>query len=410
MHKTLLVAKHEFLVNVKRRAFLFAAFGVPLLLIAIMVVITSVAIDNETNIGNVGTVGYVDQAGVIALVSDSEVDFQPYDSTDAAAAALQAGDISAYFVVAEDYLRTGDVQLISTSGTPEALTDEFDGLLVRNLGSDLDPELLERFNDPVNMVVNTLDNGRIIRDEAVVGLFIAPIIFVVVFMMASQVTSGYLMSGVVEEKTNRIMEILVTSITPFELLFGKIIGLAVLGLTQLAIWIGAGFIFLTLGQASSVLAGVSIPPDLLIIGLIYFLLGYFLFASIMAGVGAVVGSEQESRQIAGIFSFALAIPFILIVNFLTDPNGTIVTILTLFPLTSPISVILRMGFGTVPTWQLILSIVLLLLTTLFTVWASARVFRWALLLYGKPPSLREVLRVIRRSEAMATTATEERAA
>jgi ABC-2 type transport system permease protein len=215
------------------------------------------------------------------------------------------------------------------------------------------------------------------------------------------------MSGVVEEKTSRIMEILVTSVTPFQLLFGKIIGLGLLGLTQLVIWMAAGFVTLALGRNTTFLTGITIPPDLLVVGVVYFLLGYFLLASAMAGIGVVLGSEQESRQYAGIFGLLLAIPFFFITSFFTDPNGGVVTFLTLFPFTSPVSMILRMGFSAVPAWQLIASIVLLLLTALFMAWASARIFRWALLLYGKPPGIRELIRVIRRPPAMATSATGE---
>ena len=110
-----------------------------------------------------------------------------------------------------------------------------------NLSSGLDPAIAARIKDPVEGSIQTLDNGRIMEDSAVVGLFLVPIIFVMVFLFASQATSGYLMSGVVEEKTNRIMEILITSVTPFQLLFGKIIGLGLLGLTQLVIWLIAGY-------------------------------------------------------------------------------------------------------------------------------------------------------------------------
>jgi ABC-2 type transport system permease protein len=176
-------------------------------------------------------------------------------------------------------------------------------------------------------------------------------------------------------------------------------------LTQLIIWMAAGYVSLTVAHATDSLQGVTIPPDLVIVAVIYFLLGYFLMSSAMAGIGVVIGSEQESRQFGVLFSLGLIIPFFLITSFITDPNGTVVTFLTLFPLTSPVSVILRMGFGSIPTWQLVISIILLLATSLLVAWVSARIFRWALLLYGKRPGIRELIRVIRRPPAMATTAT-----
>jgi ABC-2 type transport system permease protein len=175
----------------------------------------------------------------------------------------------------------------------------------------------------------------------------------------------------------------------------------------LAIWLVGGAITLTLGHMNNVLNGVVIPVDLAVVAIVYFMLGYFLLSSVMAGIGVVIGSEQESRQFSAIFSLLLVIPFFLITSFITDPNGTVVTFLTLFPLTSPVSMIIRLGFSSVPTWQLIASVVILLLTALVVSWASARIFRWALLLYGKRPGIRELIRVIRRPAHMATTATGE---
>lgn len=409
MFKAWLVAKHEYLTNIKRKGFLFGAFGVPLIVVAIMVIVAAIAVDAETNTERVGAVGYVDQSGVLENPVDQPDTYRLYADADAARAALDAGEIGAYFVVLPDYMNTGAVQLISRTGTPEALLDEFDDFLVANVGRSISPELLERLKAPVQMSVLALDSGRVIEESAVFALVFAPIIFVFVFIMASQTTSGYLMSGVVEEKSNRIMEILITSITPFQLLFGKIVGLGALGLTQLVIWIAGAYLALTLGQNLEFLAGVTIPLDLLVIGVTYFLLGYFFLASLMAGIGAVVGSEQESRQFASIFSLVLVIPFFAITTFITDPNGIVPIILTLFPLTSPVAVMLRMGFASVPAWQLLLSIALLLLTTIFTIWASAKIFRWALLMYGKRPGVREILRALRRPPTMATTATGERA-
>ena len=410
MSKTWLIIKHEYLTNIKRRAFLFGAFGVPAISILLMAVVFGLAINNETDVTHLGTIGYVDLSGVLEKQIDKPDNFAVYDAEPEARAALDANTIGAYFVVEANYMRNGDIRAYGRTNLPGALKDSINGYLRANLSNDLDPTIANRIKDPVEGSVKTLDNGRVISDNAVVGLFLVPIIFVMVFLFASQATSGYLMSGVVEEKTNRIMEILITSVTPFQLLFGKIIGLGLLGLTQLGIWLIAGAITLTLGHNNDVLTGIIIPPDLAIVAIIYFLLGYFLLSSVMAGIGVVIGSEQESRQFSAIFSLVLVIPFFLISSFITDPNGAVVIFLTLFPLTSPISMILRMGFSAVPLWQFVASVIILLLTGLVVAWASARIFRWALLLYGKRPGLRELIRVIRRPAHMATSATGEQSA
>ncbi len=407
MSKTWLIAKHEYTVNIKRRSFLFGAFGIPIITIVLMTIVFGLIFSDESDASRLGTVGYVDQSGVLEQQTGKPASFSLYETEDAARAALDADQIGAYFVIAENYMLSGSVKLYSKTGIPDALHDSIDSYLRANLSAGLDPAVAERLNDPVESSIRTLDNGRVIKDNAIVGLFLMPIIFVMVFLFASQTTSGYMMSGVVEEKSNRIMEILITSVTPFQLLIGKIIGLGLLGLTQLVIWMVAGYISLTVAHTTDALQGVIIPLDLVVVAIVYFLLGYLLLASAMAGIGVVVGSEQESRQFGLIFTLGLIIPFFLITSFITDPNGTVVAFLTLFPLTSPVSVILRMGFGAIPTWQLLTSLFLLLASSLLVMWVSARIFRWALLLYGKRPGLRELIRVMRRPTPMATTATVE---
>ncbi len=411
MAKWWLVAKREFMYNLRRRSFLFAAFGAPLLTILIMIVAFAVF---DASLGGEFTeaIGYVDQSGLLADAIDEPENFRAYDSVEAAAADLQAGRLRAYFVVAPDYLTTGAVTLYRGGDVPLTLEDVIDAFLLANLSAQLaDPQIAALVQDPVSLAVRPLDTGRIIRDEGVMGVFLAPFIFVFVFMIGSQTTSTYLMSGVAEEKSNRIMEILVTSVTPFQLLAGKIIGLGALGLMQLAIWLAAGAAVLALNRGGeiAILSGVNFSPDLVLTALVYFVLYYFLFSSIMAGIGAVTGSEQESRQIAGLFGFISVIPFIFLFTFFEDPNGPIPVFLTLFPFTSPTVVILRSAFAAIPAWQIALSIGLLLLTTVLVTWASARIFRWSLLMYGKRPSLRMLAQALRPGARMQTTATGEAA-
>jgi ABC-2 type transport system permease protein len=211
---------------------------------------------------------------------------------------------------------------------------------------------------------------------------------------------------VVEEKSNRIMEILVTTVTPFQLLIGKIVGLGAIGLLQLAIWIGAGLVVAGINRDAPLVQGLVIPPDLVVVALVYFVLSYFLQASLMAGIGAVAGGEQESRQIAGILSLIFLLPYFFMVSFISDPGGFIPTLFTYIPFTAPVAVIARMAFSTVPLEQIMLSMGILFITSLLIAWASARIFRWSLLMYGKRPSLRQLVGAL-RSSAMQTTATGE---
>lgn len=408
MNKAWLVAKREYLSNIRRPSFLFGMFGVPLLLIVVIVVISLVAVEAEGNAERIGAVGYVDLAGVLQPEGDPFGEtLLAYDSEEAARAAIDARDIGAVFIVPEDYLSVPDIDVISQEETPRALRDEFTAWLVRSLGRDanLDPVVVERIQEPAALNILTLDSGRLIGENGLIAVVLAPIIFVMIFLFATQTTSGIMMSSVVEEKSGRIMEILITSVTPFQLLFGKIVGLGALGLTQLVIWGVVSAIGLQLGQGVEFIAAISIPPDLVAAILIYFVLDYFFIAALMATIGAIAGSEQESRQIAGIFGLFSAIPFFIFFQFITEPDSPLVVFLTLFPLTSPMAMIMRMGFTAVPLWQFALSFGLLLLTTLVVVWAGAKLFRYSILMYGKRPTPREMLRVLRTSSAMGTTAT-----
>jgi len=407
MDKLLLIARREYVSNIRRPGFLFGTFGLPLIMVGLFVLISAISIQSLSTVSD--QVGYGDASGVLAAGVGRPDNFTPFASEDEAQAAFDAGTVGAVIVIPENYMSTGDVTFYVKSDITEALSDNLSGYIRANLQTGLNPEEAERLINPVELSVRALDSGRVVNSSGVIALFLAPIIFSVVFMMGTQITSGYLMSSVVEEKSSRLVEMLVTSVSPGQLLGGKIIGLGLLGLTQLFIWIAGGLLIIALGQSTAVLAGFSFPSDFLLLSLTYFILGYLLISSIMAGVGAVVGSEQESRQIAGLFTLPLVLPYFFIFQFITEPDGTLAVFFSLFPLTSPIANVLRLGFTSVPAWQVIASFALLIVSCIFTTWISARIFRWALLRYGKRPSLRQLIGAVVRNEGMQTTATGERA-
>jgi ABC-2 type transport system permease protein len=409
MNKIALVARREYFFNLRRRSFLFAVFGVPLFTFVIWAIIFLVVSDSEQNLKELGTVGYVDHAGIVSnpvIPQDKPelaVRYIAYETEAEARTALDNQTIGAYFVLPETYLKFGEVKTYSYSGIPGALKDSIDALLLANLSQQLGSDVpLARVENPVNLTIHAADSGRTLTEANIPALFFIPMIFAFVFLMSSNVTSGFLMNGVVEEKTNRVMEILITSVTPMQLLLGKIIGLGLLGLTQLIIWGAAGAVLIHFGQTVPFLAGVVFPIDLMIVFVVYFMLSYFLLSSLMAGLGAIAGSAEESRQFSSIISLVWIIPFFLITTLISEPNGPLAVALTLIPFTAPMTVLLRMGFSSIPLWQLIASIAILLLSAIVVVWASAKVFRWGLLLYGKRIGIREIWRVIRQSPTTAT--------
>lgn len=401
MNKLLLVARREYLYNLSRPAFLFAVFGVPLFTFIIWLIIFLILDANETDTESIGVVGYVDEAAILTdPIYPPDVPperFIAYPDENAARQALDDKTIGAYFLIREDYLSTGSVESYSFSGIPGALRDNWEAFLLANLAQRLDPGVqIERILDPVNLVIRVQDSGRTLTEANIPALIFIPLIFAFLLFMSSGTTSGFLMNGVVEEKTTRLMEILVTSVSPSQLLFGKIIGLGLLGLTQMVVWFAAGFLLIHFGQALPALNGVIFPLDLVLMMLIYFLLSYFLLATLMAALGVAAGSEQESRQYASIISTIFIIPFFFIGSILDDPNSSLVVSFSLIPFTAPMTMLLRLGVASVPLWQIAASVLILLVTALLIAWVSARIFRWGLLRYDVRATLREIVSVVRR--------------
>jgi len=424
MHRTWLVARREYLHNVRQPSFLFAAFGTPLLIVIVFAIAMFFAWNSGEGIrdrieAGEYRLGYVDQAGLIPEdipaqdfseehVAHPEM-FVRFDTPESARDALDADEIGAYFVIVDDYVQSGNVELYSyDTEVTGPLERPISGLLNASLSMDLDIELpVERITRPIasqGLSIFTLDTDREVDQRTLPALILLPMFFAIVFTLATQITSGYLMSGLVDEKSNRMMEMLVTSITPMQLLSGKILGLGALGLTQLAVWIGGAGIVFVLGRDLPVLENAAFPLELLLVAIVYFVLGYFLTAAAMAGIGAVVGSEQESRQYAGIISLVQFVPYFFLVQFLNNPDGAAPVALSIIPFTAPMAMIIRYGLTTVPMWQLALSMGLLLLTTMGVMWLSARFFRWGLLMYGKRFNLRTVWAVMTGRAEVGTVA------
>lgn len=399
MNKLWLVIKHEYLYNLKRPAFLFAAFGTPILIIAIMGLSIFIQTGSETRVSDLTTIGYVDNADVLSTevqLPDYEGMFVPYETEESVRTALDEETIDLYFVIHEDYLNNALIQVMDYDSAPINIESVLEDLLIANLVDRQSlGDLEQAVVDGVDMTVYLQDSDRELDADSIFGIIIFPMIFGIIFVIATQVTSGFLMSGLVDERVNRIIEVLVTSVTPMQLLVGKIIGLFLLGLTQLLVWLMALFIVLLFAGDVPILSGIVVPVDLVVYALLYFVFAYLAVASFMGAIGAVANSEQESRQYSIVITLPLFSPFVLLAVFFTEPNGTLATILSIVPLTSPMAMVLRLGIGSVPFWQIALSLGLLLLTAMVFMFGGIRVFRWGMLLHGKPFNLLEIWRVLR---------------
>ena len=242
--------------------------------------------------------------------------------------------------------------------------------------------------------VRVSDKG--VREERGIT-FIVSFFFLMVLYMTLMLYGVAVMRSVIEEKTSRVFEVLLSSVKPMELLAGKILGVAAVGLTQYAVWIlmalvaGGGMI----GSLRTQMGEISVPASLLFYFALFFVLGYLLYSTMFAALGAVVNSEQEAQQLQMTVMWFLIIPMLVAQLVIRAPNSTAAVVLSLIPFFTPMLMFLRINLITPPAWQVALSIALLLATNLAVLWLSARIYRVGILMYGKRPTLPELVRWVR---------------
>lgn len=409
MNRSLIIARHEFLNTVKRKEFIFMTFIFPLFFIFIMVGSTLLI---ATTFNEEQTIGYIDKTDSFVLSSkitknlpaigpieekSYSINFRKYTGTGEAREDLRHDKISSYIVIPSDFIKTGTIELYTLKkgqNTPGmVLSGELSDTVITTLLKDkVDDDILQRVKDPVHLKEFNIDVTDETREkglsdflsESGMPFIIGMLLFISIFS-----ASGYLLRGVAEEKENRVIEVLLSSVTPVELLTGKIIGLGMVGLLQITIWLSVG----TMGSVYAL--PILIKPSLLLLALVYFVLGFLLYASIMAGVGAISGSLQESQQFAGIFTIMAIMPLMFMQILITKPDGIMSITLSMFPLTSPVAMMGRIAATDVPLYQIAASILILGASVYFVVMLSARLFRTGLLMYGKRPNIREIIRYMR---------------
>ncbi len=407
MNKTILILKHEFGQAIKRKGFVIMTLAFPMIaLIAlgayqiVQGVATPESVDTIT-IGYVDEVGgfdsYTEQSGEVALVA--------YEAQERATSALLAEDISEYFIIPQDYMSTGVVtrytleKELEPAGGIQWAIKSF--LLSNLLRGQTDPEVTERVKAPMNLGTVRLDEtGQVATDQGGFGSIIVPFLFGFLLIMAIFSSSGYLLQGLGEEKENRIMEILLSSVSARQLLTGKVLGLGAAGLVQIVIWLLSAVFLVQL--ASTTIGGVfsmtQIPDNMLLLGIVYFILGYLFFAVLMAGIGAVGATARESQQLSALIIIPAIIPiYVFLFIMRSNPDHIIGTIFTLIPFSAPIMVFMRLGVSEIPTWELALSISLLIAGIIGGLVLAAKVFRTFLLMYGKRPRLGEIIRCLREA-------------
>jgi ABC-2 type transport system permease protein len=403
MRKTLLVLRNEITTAVTRKSFLFTAFGLPLVAVLIFLGASVLRSDTLGSLGGGGAIGtsdkpdlqvegYVDHSGLIKAIHESVPQgiLVAYPDEVSAHKALNAGEIAAYYVIPADYVASGNLIYINPDYSWTSSKGQW-WVMLQTLTANLlnnDPEQIQRFWNVMNVEVKALAPSQE-RDEDSPLTFIVPYATTMIFYFVIMMSSSLLLNSVTVEKQNRVMEILMSSIRPRQLLNGKIIGLGIVGLLQTVIWFGTGYTLLRLsGRTFNLPPGFELPPSILVWGTVFFLLGYAVYASLMAALGALVPNLKEGSQATILVIWPTIIPIFLIAILIEQPHGALATGLSLFPLTAPMTMMLRLSAGSVPMWQLLLAVGLLLITVYLILRAVAGVFRAQHLLSGESFSVK----------------------
>jgi len=408
MRKTLFVLRHEMITILTSRSFLLVSIGIPILSALIFMVVTRISRSSTASsvVSQIITAqqemkkaeGYVDRAGIIQQLPEgySSQQYIAYPDEASARHALEAGQIAAFYVVPQDYIDKGKLIYIRPDFNPLTAAGKsfmFERLLIINLlGGDM--ELADRVNTPFKLEMQSLAAAPQ-RDKENPLTFIIPYVVTMIYYIVILGAASLLLSSVTKEKENRIIEILMSSVTPQQLLAGKILGLGIVGLLQTVLWVGTGYAILRKSASMFNLPAVfQLPVEFLVWGIVFFLLGYAVYASLMAGLGALVPNMREASQATMVVAMPLIVPLFLMNILIEAPHGSVSTAFSIFPLTAPVVMMTRLSAGGVPWWQPPVAAVLLALTVVLVVRAVAGMFRAQTILSGQPFNVKLFLKAL----------------
>lgn len=410
MNKVLLIIQREYVTRVRKKAFIIMIFVVPLLILGMGGVIGFIAKNNQ-EIANDQVVKVIDESKAFdgKFHNGKHLKFETgKQSLTDAKAALQANEDLSVLYIPAGYGKQKPVEIYSKKKPSYQLTGEVEKQMndIASTKAMVDHHIDTAFLNSVNknrIDINakevTLTGTKDADLGASMGLGIACaiLIYLSLFIYGAQV-----MRGVIEEKTSRIIEVIISSVKPFQLMLGKIIGVGLVGLTQFAAWILlsvisskiAGHAFSGPGSPmAGAIAVLSNIPFGYILGcfIFYFLTGYLLYSALFAAVGSAVDSETETQQFMFPITLPLLFTYILSVSVLFQaPDSPLAVWLSMIPFTAPVAMMVRIPFGGVTPWQLAISMTLMVVGFLFTTYVAARIYRVGVLMYGKKASFKEL--------------------
>jgi len=434
MSKLNLIIKREFIAKVRNKSFIVMTFLSPLLFVGMAVLVGFLASMNKDSVTQIAI---HDEAGYLIndfksdkLTQYIDLSEMPFSVAKDTAGKNYKGLLFIPKVASIPELN-GKVEYISDDSPSIEFISDVERTVNAKITKEnldvlgFDTDKIEKAKSKSSLKLSKFSGEESLKGlneiKVAIGGFMGYLI-----MMFIIIYGNFVMRSVIEEKTNRIIEIIISSVKPFQLMMGKIIGNSLAGILQFLIWavvgallffIASSFFGLQLGASSAVspemmeqaqqAAGLSkaqlyfneilnLPLTLMLVSfVIFFIGGYFLYSSLYAAIGAAVDSETDSQQ----FLLPIIMPLMLAVyigffTVINDPHGTVATVFSIIPFTSPIVMLMRIPFG-VPAWQLILSMVLLFATFTFVVWFASKIYRVGILMYGKKPTWKELYKWIK---------------
>jgi ABC-2 type transport system permease protein len=323
------------------------------------------------------------------------VEFTPFQTEDGARAALKTKDIQAYYIVAADYAETSQIDLVYLKKPGRNATRQFYDFIQINLLSDQPPDIARRaalISD--NVIVRSLDGSRQLPGGGPTFGIIMPLLISIAFLVLLVMSSGYLMQAVADEKENRAMEVLITSISPTQFIGGKVLGIVAISFTQLVAWAAVTVLGIIVARNAGIAWFQNLDLDWNIIWatVAVGIPAYVLAAALMTAIGAIVTSSQEGQSIGGVFFILHMIPCYLVWALVKTPNAPLPTVLSLLPFTALLTISLRNIFAAVPAWQVAVSVAVQTMCAVGAIWLAGRAFRLGMLRYGQRLRWRELLK------------------
>ncbi len=434
MNNLSIIIKREYLTRVKKRSFLILTFLGPLLFAALMIT-PSLLMLKADEMESKKSIAVLDESGLFeGKIENTDANTFIYqdvnENIDSLKKFVFKGIYDAILYIPATELNIPvNAKLYSNRQIPMTLSSHIEREMKqvvehqKLLASGIDPAVVKATQANINVATIRMDEESGEKTsyaelEYITGFVLAIVIYFAIFLFSSQV-----LRGVIEEKTNRIIEVIISSVKPFELMMGKIIGIALVGLTQFSLWIvlsigiylAANGIILgpeilspsgtvmteQIEQITEITEGQDIMLEvvemvqsinfsaILLSFLFYFVFGYLLYAAMFAAIGGMVDNETDSNQFSTIVSAPLIIGIVSATAMVNNPDSSLGIWLSMIPFTSPISMMIRIPFG-VPYWQVVISLAILILTFIIMTWLAGKIYRTGILMYGKKPNLKEL--------------------